>query len=767
MQEMSYQIASRATILLGREGVSRSDGALIELIKNSYDADANFCFVYFDRVHDRIVIIDDGMGMTQDVISKAWMTIGTDNKKASYVSQKRRIKSGEKGIGRFALDRLGKICRMYTKHQTEKLISWEMDWSLFEKAGQMLSEVKARYEYLDEDFEWACEQCVADFPVEVRRVLKDRGITLETGTILEISSLRDEWSRADIKNACAGLESLLPPQEQGEYDILVKQSESAAVDRLSSMTQDDFDYRLRVEFDGENFSVEMTRNELNVAGIPSAFFKRQFFKEHSYRPEDFAGRTATFLETIPSLMSSDSVDCISSVKKIGRFKFDIRFLKLTDNERTYCKGFHRRISPTRKTWMEQFAGIKIYRDNFAVRPYGDRSSNSFDWLGLDARKNINPVAVSHKSLQWHVSNAQVQGTLFISRIDNPAIADKSSREGVIENMEFKTLCTVLKNLISLFERDRAQVEREIKLYNDEVNVQAKVKQEATMLARAELTGASQGGSSSQETAGANAEQRKIYAKAIQYYREEIGEMASEIKMLRALATNGLITSSLVHDLKSVKALLVARVNTLRNTIQKGYSNSISRQLDDLQRDDEFLRSWITVITERSNYDRRKRVKLEVGKVVEESINTLKPILDKKHVKVKANVRSRFVRRIFRIDFESLIYNLLINSIEAFESTHHHLEKREVDIDIDVDGEDSLHIKYHDSGPGLDSAFKADPEKILQFGITSKVDKYGERIGSGLGMYIVSASVNEYGGKVDLSQPSSGFAIEIIIPGEKR
>lgn len=417
--------------------------------------------------------------------------------------------------------------------------------------------------------------------------------------------------------------------------------------------------------------------------------------------------------------------------------------------------------------MEQFAGIKIYRDNFAVRPYGDRSSNSFDWLGLDARKNINPVAVSHKSLQWHVSNAQVQGTLFISRIDNPAIADKSSREGVIENMEFKTLCTVLKNLISLFERDRAQVEREIKLYNDEVNVQAKVKQEATMLARAELTGASQGGSSSQETAGANAEQRKIYAKAIQYYREEIGEMASEIKMLRALATNGLITSSLVHDLKSVKALLVARVNTLRNTIQKGYSNSISRQLDDLQRDDEFLRSWITVITERSNYDRRKRVKLEVGKVVEESINTLKPILDKKHVKVKANVRSRFVRRIFRIDFESLIYNLLINSIEAFESTHHHLEKREVDIDIDVDGEDSLHIKYHDSGPGLDSAFKADPEKILQFGITSKVDKYGERIGSGLGMYIVSASVNEYGGKVDLSQPSSGFAIEIIIPGEKR
>ena len=70
MEKLSYQIASRATILLGREGVSRSDGALIELIKNAYDADASFCFVYFDQSHDRIVIIDDSIvrGTTSDRI---------------------------------------------------------------------------------------------------------------------------------------------------------------------------------------------------------------------------------------------------------------------------------------------------------------------------------------------------------------------------------------------------------------------------------------------------------------------------------------------------------------------------------------------------------------------------------------------------------------------------------------------------------------------------------------------------------------------------
>ena len=108
MKEIGYQIASRATILLGREGVSRSDGALVELIKNSYDADANFCFIYFDKANDRILIIDDGSGMTREIIASAWMTIGTDNKKEEFVSLKNRVKAGEKGIGRFALEAIAK-----------------------------------------------------------------------------------------------------------------------------------------------------------------------------------------------------------------------------------------------------------------------------------------------------------------------------------------------------------------------------------------------------------------------------------------------------------------------------------------------------------------------------------------------------------------------------------------------------------------------------------------------------------------------------------
>ncbi len=115
MGKVKYRISARATILLGREGVSNADGAVVELIKNTYDADAEICFVCIDAKHDTIYLVDNGSGMDAGSIEQYWMLIGTANKREHYKSEKKRIKSGEKGIGRFALDRLGCDCIMYTR----------------------------------------------------------------------------------------------------------------------------------------------------------------------------------------------------------------------------------------------------------------------------------------------------------------------------------------------------------------------------------------------------------------------------------------------------------------------------------------------------------------------------------------------------------------------------------------------------------------------------------------------------------------------------
>lgn len=96
MAKMKYKMSSRATILLGRESVSRVDGAIIELVKNTYDADAGFCFLCFDVEHDQIYLLDNGIGMTKGIIETCWMLIGTDNKRVEYLSTKNASSQAKK-----------------------------------------------------------------------------------------------------------------------------------------------------------------------------------------------------------------------------------------------------------------------------------------------------------------------------------------------------------------------------------------------------------------------------------------------------------------------------------------------------------------------------------------------------------------------------------------------------------------------------------------------------------------------------------------------
>jgi hypothetical protein len=171
MPEIPFNVSARAAMLIGRENIASSRGAIIELVKNCYDADSPFCIIYIDNdlscVSERITaeqkkrmvangikelyfsklytpagssfirneaarlryanafkkriqklatlyIIDAGIGMPADIIRSHWMTIGTDNKLLNSMTSANRIKSGAKGIGRFALDKLGRICQMTT-----------------------------------------------------------------------------------------------------------------------------------------------------------------------------------------------------------------------------------------------------------------------------------------------------------------------------------------------------------------------------------------------------------------------------------------------------------------------------------------------------------------------------------------------------------------------------------------------------------------------------------------------------------------------------
>lgn len=756
MEKLKYNISSRATILLGRESVSKVDGAIIELIKNTYDADASICYLMFDAKEDKIYLFDNGSGMSRSIIENCWMMIGTDNKQINYMSKKDRVKSGEKGIGRFALDRLGSICKMYTKCEQEPLIYWFNDWSKFEEKGKTIDQVEADFAYLEKEF----SDVIPSFMlINLQEYCLKNNIDLDlsTGTIFEISGLRDEWTEAEVNKIFDIMGYLIPPINQQGYNIFFQKSYNEPIINIESEITQEYDYKLKAIVENDEITYTLYRNEFDLNLMPNDIFKMEEFNRFPYTRDIFERGEYSKTIKLTELVGSETEDFLKKIYGVGKFEFDYIFMKLVgrEEEKYYCKS----VRPSRRVWLDANSGIKIYRDNFIVRPYGDKNSQNSDWLGLDARKNVNPVGVSDKTQNWHVSNSQIFGIVKISRISNGNILDKASREGIIENEYFSAFTKLLLNIISLFEKDRTYIFSNIKKYQDKKNPREKYISYGRTLAEEVLKGRK-----------TNKSKDKVYkehvklAKAVKAYEEEREEMISEIKLLRALATNGLMTSSMVHDLKSINSLLVARVDNLKYVIEEQEQELIERNLLDLKTNDEFLKSWISVITTQINKDRRKRRLKDINETIKEATMIIAPIIKRKKVNIKLKLDNvRADKRIFEIDFDSIIYNLIINSIEAFETKDgERIIELSSRIELTAQG-DRYILAYKDNGNGLPSIYWSDPYKIFNFGISSKVDSEGNQIGTGMGMFIVSSIINEYNGNYKITEYKNGFGLDITIP----
>ncbi|ULT25751.1 hypothetical protein KUH03_01765 [Sphingobacterium sp. E70] len=121
-------------------------------------------------------------------------------------------------------------------------------------------------------------------------------------------------------------------------------------------------------------------------------------------------------------------------------------------------------SNERKEWLNKFGGIKLFRDNFRVRPYGETNNSSFDWLGLGTRKSKSPAAISKKQGGYKVEPENIAGAIKISRTANIDFEDKSSREGLQENKTFQVFKEIIQGIIGVFEEDRAFIAREMLMF---------------------------------------------------------------------------------------------------------------------------------------------------------------------------------------------------------------------------------------------------------------------------------------------------------------
>lgn len=764
MAKMRYKMSSRTAILLGRESVTRAESAIVELVKNTYDADADFAFIKFDEKLDTLYILDNGIGMTERIIDEFWMTIGTDNKVENYQSNKNRIKSGEKGVGRLSLDRLGEICEMYTKNNLEQLNYWRSDFTDFESPGKLLEEVEVIFEKREQLFIDVIPASIID---DIRNIEDSNynKVNFDTGTLLIIKNLRDRWTKKKINQLFNDMSFLVPPSEQSEYELLVLDPETNTAKRLMYENSYEFDYKMKVNFNNGIFYVDMYRNEFDLNKIPSDLFNHSAFQKYPFTRKEF--ETGYIHKEIrSSQLLKDNSEIINQIfKQIGEFKLEFGFMKLSksqEDKNYYMKEF----SPSRNGWMNLYSGIKIYRDNFIIRPYGVVDSSSYDWLGLDFRKSKSPAPPSHKSGTWKVRNKQLQGTLFISRVSNPNIKDIASRESLIENDELKVLKETVRALIEIFEKDRTYIIRNMRDYNEATDNFESTKKNAEKIAKKINNRKSRkpidySKASSQKIISLYEETSKeneTMAKAIDFYKSEKNELFTEIKLLRELSTSGLITSAIVHDLKTLSGSLGSRSRMIKKALNAN-EELLNEVLENLQTDDLFLKAWIKVIMNQ-NRDKRRKEKKDFKSVIDNLVNLLEPILIKKKIIITFDFPEEgCFKRIYETDFNSIFYNLIINSIESFERK----SRDERIINISLRNESGrVKIIYSDNGYGLSPHTFKDNNEIFEYGTTCKTDKDGERIGTGLGMYIVATTLNEYEGKYEVISPFDGFRIDILV-----
>lgn len=765
--EIPFTVSARTARLIGHENFANAEGAIIELVKNSYDADASVSIIIINPLNDSIYILDNGEGMTEEIIRRHWMTIGTDDKKTNFKSKKERVKTGAKGIGRFALDRLGKRCKMFTKTSKTECICWEVNWEQFENNSAVITDIKAKMYPMDGFY----------IPNEVLRILKIFDFDVKVteswkenkGTLIEISNLRDDWDNNTIKSLYNNLEILIPPLEENFFSIYLFNSNSPKdYGKIISASFDDYDYKLSATVK-EDKSLEITlfRNELDFKElIKLGFFENLKLSQEQYSKSSFEKGQLQISTTLPNILAGfKNIDLNNNLDKIGPFTFTFYFMKrgggIEDKDAEIGRYPYKAVNyRDRAYWLDKFGGIKIFRDNFRVRPYGEIGSNSWDWLEL-GRQALGSPTVSKPG--YKVRPQQVYGIINISRIGNINFDDKSSREGIQENDAFSLFKEIIRSIIGIYENDRNQIMMSLKKIYDTRNKKERKKQIAEEKIKS-------------KNKSNIPEGEKILIEAIEVYKEEIEDLKDEQKLLRVLASAGLIVTSFAHELKNLSDSIVPRTEDLKDVLHDIIDKSKLESLpdflnpflmiDDMRTQDLRLKVWLDFSLASIRKDKRSRKTINLVTYIDGLERIWSSLLSRRKVKLIID-KWKFAEVYFKgyeIDLDGIFNNLISNSVDAFKRSDAG-EKREIKLSFSWNALNAsgISVVYEDSGPGLEEEI-IDPNQIFQPFFTTKRDiRTGEKIGTGLGMWIIKTILDEYNGNIEFLNIRKGFKIKLELP----
>lgn len=760
--EVPFAISARAAKLIGMENFANAEGAVVELVKNGYDADADICVVVVDirqtASESRLYIIDNGCGMTSETIVKHWMTIGTNDKLVNERTEgKNRIKSGAKGIGRFALNRLGRKAEMITFTDSKGGWLWSVDWLSFERAN-VLSDIKATLDPISIE---EAKRKISNFGLD-RLPITDWFVEkCFHGTILCISDLIDEWEETNLNSLQKNLENLIPEHVHSVFGLyLFNMQDLTWGGKINPAEYDEFDYKVTAKYEGgRTINVNIERNELNVSLLETNYsrvFTRKDMQKEPYRIEDFHKKTVGHVLTVNDNVKQELLD------KVGSFTFSFYFIKNSTQDERDKDGFKKYPynivdSSYRKAWLSKFGGVRIFRDDFRVRPYGE---NGNDWLDLGRRQAQSPGGAGQKLGGYRIRPNQIAGVVNISRINNPSFEDKSSREGIQENDAFALFKNLLLKIISVFELDRNYI-----MYNlsEQYKVEHPVEQRAKDIVKKALQ-------YNEEQSEKNKD-IKILASSYQSLEQELEDKEKELAMIRSLASMGISVATFNHELRSIMLRLLPRNELLRSILMKNlpverfegqrFGNPY-KELDIMKGEDEKLYNWLQYSLHSIQRNKRDKKKIYLSDYFQRFTESWHPTLSKKNISIelKLNGIDKAAVNAIEMDLDSVYNNFVANSINAFLKSRE--ESKRININVFND-HGYVVVDFIDNGCGLSPEYQNNPDVIFNAFETSTVDNKNNKIGTGMGLFIAKGVIEKIpDSSIALLSVEKGFGIRTII-----
>jgi signal transduction histidine kinase len=702
--KIPFRMHPRVFSSLGADLVTNDVVAIIELVKNSYDAFAKWVKVKFREYGGTsglcIEIEDNGEGMNRSVIENVWCVVATPYRMMNPVSKsgkKKRRVSGEKGLGRLSTARLGSRLEMITKSENEPCWQVNVDWSDLAQKDSLES----------------CSAEIVEYAAE-----SPFG---KHGTLVRVLDLNSSWDQARWNELKEQLSRLVSPfAEVRDFEIwLTLPGEKAEPTEIEPP-------------DFLSYPPYSIKGKVDVLGIAHCEYTYSTPKDTRTNPIK-KGLWIDKENNDSKIISRNGPAC-------GPFNFEIRAWDI-DHVSLEEIAEHFGILKTKsiRNDIKNYRGISVYRDGILITP---KSESARDWLGLDIRR------VSR--IGRRLSTSQVVGYATITTDHNPDLRDTSDRERLVDNPATSDFRKLLIKIVELLEEEREKDRQ------DATHQEPPFKDLFAALSAKDLVDEV----NKIVQKGGNASEVLPFVEDFNAcLQETAGQIERRLIYYSRLASLGALTAVIVHEVRN-QTLVLERFHRSTREILNGDNLSIEKLKSDLQLAEQAVRlleriaDLFAPLASRAFGTRRRDSLLE--DTVQESFAMREQEIKSKKVITRCLSSHRTTVAIDPGELIAVLINLIDNALYWLSDIKDHERRIEVHISHLLNSQRAK-VEVHDSGPGIPDGYE---ERIFWPGVTRKPE------GLGMGLTVASEIISQYGGKIYLIKPgliggaSFGFDLPI-------